>query len=97
MIVDTIVFDESQITSRQNGNHPTWGGNVPLIVYGLDVSPGTFFAGTAFDETSITLKACGGGGVALIDLSDNNRDAEPRSASGELQRTGRMERYAGDR
>ena len=23
---DTLVFDESQITSRQNGNHPTWGG-----------------------------------------------------------------------
>ena len=68
-----------------------------MVVYGLDVSPGTFFAGTAFDETSITLKACGGGGVALIDLSDNNRNAEPRSASGQLQRTGRMERYAGDR
>lgn len=37
-----------------------------LVVYGLDVSPGTFFAGTAFDETSITLKACGGGGVAVV-------------------------------
>lgn len=36
------------------------GGSEVLIVYGLDVSPGTFFAGTAFDETSITLKACGG-------------------------------------
>ena len=37
------------------------GGSEVLVVYGLDVSPGTFFAGTAFDETSITLKACGGG------------------------------------
>lgn len=27
MIVDTLVFDESQITSKQNGNHPTWGGS----------------------------------------------------------------------
>ena len=26
MIVDTLVFDEGQITSKQNGNHPTWGG-----------------------------------------------------------------------
>jgi hypothetical protein len=26
MIVDTLVFDESQITSPQNGNVPTWGG-----------------------------------------------------------------------
>lgn len=26
MIVQTLVFDESQITSRQNGNHPKWGG-----------------------------------------------------------------------
>ena len=73
-----------------------WGGSEVVVVYGLDVSPGTFFAGTAFDETSITLKACGGGGVALIDLSDNNRNAEPRSASGELQWTGRIQRPAGD-
>lgn len=26
MIVDTLVFDESQITSRQNRSRPTWGG-----------------------------------------------------------------------
>lgn len=26
MIVETLVFDESQITSKQNGNRPTWGG-----------------------------------------------------------------------
>ena len=25
-VMQTLVFDESQITSRQNGNHPTWGG-----------------------------------------------------------------------
>ena len=30
MIVDTLVFDASQITSRQNGNHPTWGGCATL-------------------------------------------------------------------
>ena len=34
MIVDTLVFDEGQITSKQNGNHPTWGGNATQ-------SPGT--------------------------------------------------------
>ena len=28
MIVDTLVFDESQITSPDNGNRPTWGGSV---------------------------------------------------------------------
>jgi len=28
MIVDTLVFDESQITSPINGNVPTWGGCV---------------------------------------------------------------------
>ena len=27
MIVDTLVFDESQITSKYNYSHPTWGGN----------------------------------------------------------------------
>jgi len=26
MIVDTLVFDESQITSKLNYSHPTWGG-----------------------------------------------------------------------
>ena len=26
LVVQTLIFDESQITSRQNGNHPTWGG-----------------------------------------------------------------------
>ena len=26
MIVDTLVFDESQITSRMNYSVPTWGG-----------------------------------------------------------------------
>lgn len=26
MIVDTLVFDESQITSKFNYSHPTWGG-----------------------------------------------------------------------
>lgn len=26
LVIDTLVFDESQITSRQNGNRPTWGG-----------------------------------------------------------------------
>lgn len=30
MIVDTLVFDEGQITSKQNGNHPTWGGAATL-------------------------------------------------------------------
>ena len=29
MIVDTLVFDASQITSQQNGNRPTWGGVLP--------------------------------------------------------------------
>lgn len=32
MIVDTLVFDASQITSRQNGNHPTWGGAVTRYI-----------------------------------------------------------------
>lgn len=27
LVVDTLVFDESQITSRLNYSHPTWGGN----------------------------------------------------------------------
>ena len=27
MIVDTLVFDESQITSRMNYSVPTWGGH----------------------------------------------------------------------
>ena len=49
------------------------GGSEVLIVYGLDASPGTFFAGTAFEETSITLKACGGG-RSNNDLSINNRN-----------------------
>ena len=26
MIVDTLVFDEGQITCKLNGNVPTWGG-----------------------------------------------------------------------
>ena len=26
MILDTLVFDESQITSKYNYSHPTWGG-----------------------------------------------------------------------
>ena len=26
LVVQTLIFDESQITSKQNGNHPTWGG-----------------------------------------------------------------------
>ena len=30
MIVDTLVFDESQITCPTNGLHPRWGGAVPL-------------------------------------------------------------------
>lgn len=29
MIVDTLAFDESQITSPTNGNHPRWGGMPP--------------------------------------------------------------------
>ena len=28
MIVDTLVFDNAQITSKLNYSHPTWGGNV---------------------------------------------------------------------
>ena len=31
------------------------------------------------------------------DLSESDRDAEPRSASGELQRSGRIQRYADNR
>lgn len=27
MIVDTLVFDNAQITSKLNYSHPTWGGN----------------------------------------------------------------------
>lgn len=26
LVVETLIFDESQITSPQNGNKPTWGG-----------------------------------------------------------------------
>ena len=26
LVVDTLVFDESQITSKYNYSHPTWGG-----------------------------------------------------------------------
>ena len=32
MIVDTLVFDESQITSPTNGNVPQWGGGLPHAV-----------------------------------------------------------------
>ena len=27
MIVDTLVFDAAQVTSKINGNKPTWGGD----------------------------------------------------------------------
>ena len=26
LVVETLVFDKNQITSKQNGNRPTWGG-----------------------------------------------------------------------
>lgn len=26
LVVETLIFDESQITSPDNGNRPTWGG-----------------------------------------------------------------------
>ena len=32
IVVDTLVFDEGQITSPQNGNIPTWGGVLPQPV-----------------------------------------------------------------
>lgn len=28
MIVDTLVFDRAQVTSKLNGNNPKWGGNL---------------------------------------------------------------------
>lgn len=30
LIVDTLVFDNAQITSKLNYSHPTWGGNAIL-------------------------------------------------------------------
>ena len=30
VIVDTLVFDNAQITSKLNYSHPTWGGNATL-------------------------------------------------------------------
>ena len=30
IVVDTLVFDNSQITSKLNYSHPTWGGNATL-------------------------------------------------------------------
>ena len=57
------------------------------VIYGLDVSPGTFFAGTAFEETSITLKACGGGGVAVVSYQEVtgclSQGAHPGSYNGQ--------------
>lgn len=29
IVVDTLVFDNSQITSKLNYSHPTWGGAMP--------------------------------------------------------------------
>ena len=29
MIVETLVFDAAQVTSKANGNNPTWGGVLP--------------------------------------------------------------------
>ena len=28
LVIDTLVFDKAQITSKQNGNRPEWGGAV---------------------------------------------------------------------
>lgn len=27
LVVDTLVFDKAQVTSKLNYSHPTWGGN----------------------------------------------------------------------
>lgn len=64
LIVETLVFDEAQVTSKLNGNRPVWGGSCH-----------TLSAGNA------------GQAVVIIRekqnvVSDNGRDAEPRSASG---------------
>ena len=32
MIVDTLIFDEQQITSPINGNNPTWGGGTHALI-----------------------------------------------------------------
>lgn len=34
VVVETLVFDEGQITSPTNGNHPTWGGVATLSPHG---------------------------------------------------------------
>lgn len=62
IVVDTLVFDNAQITSKLNYSHPTWGGRC---------HPLTSAAGQAIV-------------VIKYELSENNRDAEPRSASGKL-------------
>lgn len=51
-------------------------------------------------ETGNCLRKCGatcGGGQRGVgfELSESDRDAESGSASGELQRAGRIQRYAG--
>lgn len=34
LVVETLVFDKAQITSRQNGNRPMWGGRCHTISAG---------------------------------------------------------------
>jgi len=66
MIVQTLVFDTTQITSPGNYSHPKWGGvSHPLTSWG---DPPTVIIARSADD----------------DLSEHDRDAEPRSASGKL-------------
>lgn len=73
------------------------GGYVPMIVMLRRSSD------IRVRDTEITPTIEGGGGeggnnlpMILYDLSEHNRMSKPRSASGELQRAGCVQRYVGD-
>jgi site-specific DNA-cytosine methylase len=90
MVVDTLVFDESQITSPVNGNHPRWGdachtlsreaGRIDIIIQereDLEKTEPCSWDGT---QTAPTLTARNaGGGQRMPDKENFNAVLEPKT------------------